>query len=38
MNNQLGMEISIYIEREQEGENPSTQERRTYNTAKEKTK
>ncbi len=38
MNNQLGMEMSIYIEREQEGESPSTQERRTYNTEKEKTK
>ncbi len=38
MNNQLGMEMSTYRAREQKGENPSTQERRTYNTGKEKTK
>jgi hypothetical protein len=38
MNSQLNMEMSIYREREQEGENPSTQERRTYKTGKEKTR
>jgi hypothetical protein len=37
MNNQLGMEMSTYRAREQKGENPSTQERRTYNTGKENT-
>jgi hypothetical protein len=35
MNNQLDMGMSIYGDRELEGENPSTQERRTYNTGKE---
>jgi hypothetical protein len=38
MNNQLDMEMSTYRERGQEEENPSTQERRKYNTGKEKTK